>query len=541
MLLVTLGGITSLCSIAKALITKKLVDSAVTNQIRDMVIFLAVFGSLIIIDILVQAVSSKISTYIYTKMYNSIQGNLYKNIIHANWQELSKYHSGDILTRITNDSDVITNLSVNIFPSVVSSMLLMLASFILLFRFDPLLPLLAFAFSPLPMLIGRFYSSKLKRLHKLSQQLESKYRSILQESLSNSIIIKTFCLEEKSINRLEKLQEEKLSVTMKRNTLNTLNNSFFKVSSWTTFFLVYAWGAFSLSNGTATFGTVSALAQLISNFQGPFMSIASSLVSIVTSTASIERLIELEGICTEQKRYKLPHLSSAAIQFNNVSFQYNKNKLILKDISTMINPSETIALIGASGEGKTTLIRLLLSLVYPVEGSISAIDNFGQYSVDANLRNFISYVPQGNTLFSGTIRENLLNGNEKASTEEIKNAASAACAWDFIEGLEKGLDTEIGEHGLGLSEGQAQRLSIARALLRKAPLLILDEATSALDMDTELKVLLSIQNLNPKPTSIIITHRPSALSICDRILKLENGSLYEMPVKTGTEVALEVS
>ena len=241
--------------------------------------------------------------------------------------------------------------------------------------------------------------------------------------------------------------------------------------------------------------------------------------------------MDIEALPLEDtsKALDINKMEKPLLRFKDVSFSYDKNKTILKNINLNINPGETIAFVGPSGEGKTTIIKLLLSLIDADSGEI-LVEGNDSYVEDLNRchRELISYVPQGNTLFSGTIMDNLKYGKIDATQSEIKEAAKNACALNFIEDLEDGFNTEIKERGSGISEGQAQRLSIARAFIRKKPILILDEATSALDPETEIKVLKSVKNLSHKPTCIIITHRPSALSICDKVIKLENGHLHEV-------------
>jgi ABC-type multidrug transport system fused ATPase/permease subunit len=299
------------------------------------------------------------------------------------------------------------------------------------------------------------------------------------------------------------------------------------VGYWAGYFLVFSWGAVKLINKKTTFGSVTAMLQLIGNIQGPFNGLASSLPQIISAYASSERIMEIEALKSDKLIENQNTLATAGIEFENVNFSYKADTPILKDLSVKLKQGETVALVGASGEGKTTIINLLLSLINPDSGEIRFFDEANSLVVNSDTRKYISYVPQGNTLFSGTIMDNLLRGNENATEEEVEQAARAACAWGFIHKSKAGLQTEIGERGVGLSEGQAQRLAIARALLHKTPILILDEATSALDGQTEIEVLKAINKLEPAPTCIIITHRTTALKICDRVLKLEGFSLVE--------------
>jgi ATP-binding cassette subfamily C protein len=370
-------------------------------------------------------------------------------------------------------------------------------------------------------------------MHKQSQEADSTYRSFMQESIQNLLILKTFCLEKNNLSKLTELQNNKIKLSLKRSSISIVANIFMSIGSWIGFFLVFCWGAVNLSKGIGTYGTLTALLQLVSSIQAPFFGLAGSLPQLAGAIGSAERLIEIEKMTLEDLDYEeadesLLNINNPNIEFEDVSFSYFKNSPVLKNISFNIKSGETIGVMGASGEGKTTIIRLILSLIDSNQGNISIINDNKRYSINPSSRNLISYVPQGNTLFSGTIRQNLLYGNKDASETDIESAITAAGAFNFVDSLKGKLDTVIGEKGVGLSEGQAQRLAIARALLRKRPILILDEATSSLDIETELRVLNTVQNLQHNPTCIIITHRTSALSICDRLFKIENGFLKEV-------------
>lgn len=536
--IIILGIVSSGFNIYKALILKNLIDSATTVQINSMLKFLILFGIIIILDLTIQSIISILSTGSYTKMYNNIEKNVYSNVLHKKWIELSKYHSGDISTRIISDGDSITNLMLNIIPAIISNIVLLVGSFATLLYFNVYLALILSLLSPILIIITRFCSTKLKKLYLQTQQIESIHRSLLNESIQNIVILKSFCAEKNNFNTLISIQKEKYRLTMAQNKINVINNSLFSLGSWLSFFIVFSWGAFNLLKKNTTFGTMSALIQLFGNIQYPLLTISSSLVKAIAATASIDRLMELEELHNDIKSNEFNIIGNLGFKFDDVSFSYKNDLPILNNITEKIHSGKTTAIIGSSGEGKTTFIRLLLSLIYPEKGHIYITVNKENFELNPFCRNLISYVPQGNTLFSGTIAENLRYGNENADDEELKTAAMITYAWDFIKTFKDGLNTAIGEHGLGLSEGQAQRLAITRALLKKSPILILDEATSALDMETELKVLKTIQNLEYKPTCLIITHRPSALAICDRVLKLENGSLFEVSNEFYKEIAV---
>jgi ABC-type multidrug transport system fused ATPase/permease subunit len=324
------------------------------------------------------------------------------------------------------------------------------------------------------------------------------------------------------------IQDGMVNLAFKKSRISSAANGVLNLGYWAGYFLALGWGILKLSAGAASFGTLTAFLQLVGQIQGPFIGLAYTYPKIISAMASAGRLMELENIRVEDTGENTPSWSAAGIKFSHVSFSYENEKEVLKDVSFQIPRGRTAALVGPSGHGKTTIVRLLLSFIKPERGRVCFMGPGGdEITAGPSTRSMISYVPQGNTLFSGTIAENLLWGYPEASAEDMREALERACALEFVEGLPDGINTVIGEKGLGLSEGQAQRLAIARALIRKAPVLILDEATSALDIDTEGKILKSVAALDPSPACLIITHRATALEICSRVFRIEDGHLAE--------------
>ena len=542
-LLIIIGSLGSLLSVGTALTTKKLIDSASYNNINEIKKWLIFFALLLLSHIAIDSIQSILSTYSSEKTKNKLQEQIYNHIIYSTWLNHKKYHSIEFLTRMTNDVDTITNLLVSVIPGIVSLFVMFVSSFIALLYISPNMAFVALAIFPFLILASKIYGRKLKQFYISIQKKQTEYNRFIQESFNNILIVKSFCLERSRINTLNNLQNEKLNLSIRKSYLSCISNGLLSLSSMLGYFIVFVWGSLTISNNgiTSNFGNFTAMFQLFGNIQGPIYSLASFFPQFISACAAAERLIEVENIETENTPYihhksiKNQNANSnfdnntvikneiAAtclnnISFDNVSYSYIKGTPVIENISLNINNGETIGLIGPSGQGKTTIIRLLLSLMSPEKGLIK----INEMPLTVEHRDLISYVPQGNTLFSGTILENLKFGNPNATDEEIDDALKMSCSYDFVNTLENKINTVIGEKGAGISEGQAQRLTIARALLRKRPILILDEATSSLDPETELQVLNQIKNLNPKPTCIIITHRPSALEICDKVYRLEN-------------------
>ncbi len=539
-IIIMIDAITSLASVAIAIFSKNLIDSAVSGAISRAILYAGLFGALILGNMGLRAASSVLSVRTYEILANNMREQMFSRITNTEWLSVTKYHSGDILTRLTSDVGSITTGVVDTVPSIISLCVQLMAAFGTLLYYEPMLAILAFILGPFTVLFSRIWGRKLKKLQIKVQEAESAYRSFIQESIENMLIVKAFRLEEKNIDTITQLHGVRLGWVMKRNITSVVASTILGLGYWVGYFLAFCWGALKLSRGATTFGTLTAFLQLVSQVQGPFIGLASMIPQVISAMASTGRLMEFEDLPLEGISDKLPIELKAGIKLQGISFSYKGNRPILEKLTANIQPGEIVGLIGPSGEGKTTLIRILLALLKPDKGSAAFVVEDGkEFLVSADTRDWISYVPQGNTLFSGTIEENIKSGFLEASEEEVEAAVQAACAMDFIKELSEGIKSKIGERGIGLSEGQAQRISIARALLRKAPVLILDEATSALDMESEMRVLNGIHEMKPARTCIVITHRPTALRICSRILRLKDGRLIEQCIEDVEDVSEE--
>ncbi|EHQ89386.1 ABC-type multidrug transport system, ATPase and permease component [Desulfosporosinus youngiae DSM 17734] len=529
-MIILLNSFIPLATVATAISTKHIIDFSVQKDIRQAGIYIVVFALLILMQVLLSSLVNIKSTYLREKLNNDIQKEFLSLLYKIKWNSLNKYHSGDVLTRLTSDVSIIVNGIVTLLPSLISLSVQLIAAFLTLLYYDKTMAIFAFILGPISVCLGWLVGRRLKKMQHAIQSSESRYRSYIHESIQNSLIIKIFEISKWNLQRIKELQKTKLDLTMKRAKYGIATSLVIGLGYRLGFFMAFVLGAINLSRGISSFGTFTAFLQLVGQVQGPFEGLARSLPQVVSTIASAERLMEFEELQLEKSNDSVLSTINEpmGLFIDHTSFAYDNRNMILSDISLTIHPGEIVALIGPSGEGKTTLVRMLLGLLPPLNGAIYLLHkNYGKVLVSDNTKKHFSYVPQGNTLFSSSIAENLRIGNPSASDNELIVAAKTACAWQFIKNFPDGMNTLIGEHGVGLSEGQSQRLSIARALLRQSSILLLDEATSSLDIETECTIFENIRRLTPPRTCIAITHRQSVFDKCDRIIRLSEGTLYE--------------
>lgn len=537
-LVVVFGIVLSLNNVVLSIVIKIMIDCAQQGHLNGLPVPMLMFAGLLLIQAGVSSLQSIRQAALCVSISGRIRESIYGTLAKSQWQSFSAFHSDDILTRLTSDGDLVASALVNTIPSMISLTVNIVAAMAVLFTYEPMLALLAFLLGPAGVLLSRVWGKKIKKYHKSFQESESYSRERLHEYLENMLIIKSFNLELPSQERLKEIHMRRLHFAGRRAQTGACANIALYISYALGYCLALCWGSYRMaaSHGTYSFGTFSAFLQLVNQIQGPFSGLAGALSVLIQSLASTERLMELDGL--EPDTYGIMPAQPAAfgISFEDVSFCYGAHA-VFQSANCEILPGAITAVVGPSGEGKTTMLRLILAILQPQNGEIRIIGDAGKslYSVNAGIRQWISYVPQGNTLFSGTIRENMLFTCPDATEKEIIKALRSACAWNFVQRLPRRMDSKIGEHGLSLSEGQAQRIAIARALLRRAPMLILDEATSALDIETECAVLRFIRREHR--TCILVTHREAPLRICDKILSVNGGAIKEKIVSRGSCVS----
>lgn len=518
---------TTLISLWMVTISKRIIDNASGGNPFLNLVF--VYIGLMFFMEAISIISRLVSTMLNEHFSFGIRKQVYEKIIHSCWIDVKRYHTGDLMTRLTSDAGNIADGIINTIPSIIQLGIELVLVFFTLFFYSKELALFALVLAPVAALSSWLLGKKLKVLQVKVQESESAYRSFMQESMANLLVVKAFANEGFYVDKLTRLREERFHWVYKRTKMGIASTTVMGVTFQIGYVVAFAFGAVQISKNVITYGTLSVFLALVNRVQAPVISLAQQIPKVVSVLASAGRVMEIQNLPMEVVEDTHIEGDKIGVKLNNVTFGYLPEETVLENVSLEIQPGEFAAIIGESGIGKTTLIRIIMSFMSNVQGDIRFYNEKNETEVaNAGTRNFISYVPQGNTLFSGTVRENIQIGDLKATEQELWDALILASGDEFVKELPEGLDTVIGERGHGLSEGQAQRIAIARAFVRKSPVLILDEATSALDEQTEQKVIKGLQNLTPRPTCLIITHRKSILEYCDREIKIESKKVEEI-------------
>jgi len=532
-LLVLLSVAATLCGVLLAISSKTVIDAASSGD-GGLAAKCLAMAAIVVLNLSLQSLTNMLSTRATIRFEALLKQSLFERILRKEWLSASKFHSGDLTARLTSDVSVIAGGVIGIAPAIFSLFTQLVAALCVLFVLDSTFALIALALGPAVVLFGRFYSKRSRRLHKRCQETDSAARAYMQEALQSLVLIKAFSTERRTSEGLRGALESNIAVQIKRNTFSVLAGMGLNLGYWLGYLFAIGWGAFRLSAGRIGFGTLAAFIQLIGQVQTPFTGLAKTFPRIFSVLASAERLIELEKLPDEAAEPEgATGLDVEKLVIEDLSFSYEDEK-VLNNVSIEYKKGEFVVLAGPSGEGKTTLLRVLLGLVEPKSGCAYLVGKNGErLKIGPDTRKFFTYVPQGNLIVSGTIAENIRYGNPGASDAEMVECAKAACIYDFIRSLPQQFDTPLGERGLGLSEGQAQRIAIARALLNRAPVLLLDEATSALDPALEKSILENLKEYARDRILIFVSHRRSIDRLCKRAIILENGVFRETSPETG--------
>ena len=479
---------------------RQLTDIATGKRAGELLPMVALYVGVMLTEFLCHASRTWLAAVLGVRTQNMMQRQFFARILKGKWSGIEQFHSGDVLNRLFGDVNDIVTLMSETLPFLVTIIVQFLASFIYLFLMDRTLALIIVVCCPIFLLLSKLYFRKMRRIVRKMKDSNSDLQATIQESIQHKMVIKVMEMADWMVHRLERRQQLLQWQTQQRARLSILTRTIVFIGFRGGAIVALGYGLVQVQHDVITVGMLMAFTQLVWRIQHPLLDLGRMLPTLVNSFASSERLMELEELPTEPAVETGSTTSSFAVKLSDVTYQYSaEGRKVLEHFSHEFLPGSFTAVLGPTGAGKTTLLRIILRLVEPQEGAVEA----------PPLQAF-SYVPQGNTLFSGSIRENLRFGNPKASTEQMYEALHVAQA-DFVRDLPKGLDTKCGEGGGGLSEGQAQRIAIARAILRPCTILLLDEATSALDVDTERNVLTAIRERYADTTIIFVTHRLSAV------------------------------
>ena len=451
---------------------------------------------------------------------NRMQQRMLDRILRSEWHGKESRHSGDVLNRLEFDVTNVVTFLTETLPGTLSVLALFVGAFVYLFLMDPALALITVAIIPLFVALSRFYVGKMRSLTRQVRDSDSKVQSVLQETVQNRMLIKTMEGDDTMVDRLENTQSELRHRVVRRTAFSVLSHLLLNFGFAVGYLTAFLWSAVRMSAGTLTFGGMTAFLQLVNKIQSPARSLTNLVPAFVSVFTAAERLMELEENPLEEQGTPIELDAPCGIRFSDVSFAYPDaaTQPVISHLTFDFRPGSCTAILGETGAGKTTLVRLLLALLRPQDGRVEIYDRREAREMGPRMRCNLVYVPQGNTLLSGTIRDNLRLGKLDATDEEMLEALRLSCA-DFVADLPDGLDSLCAEDGGGLSEGQAQRISIARALLRNRSIMLFDEATSALDPDTERQLLDNLLHHSQK-TIIFVTHRLAVVDYCDQVLKL---------------------
>ncbi len=534
-LLVLANAFFSVLSVLFAFAIKEIIDSAtgtelVSPSMRRLVSFAVAISVIVILQFVFRVIINGLTEHIRAKLEMEYKSYLFGQILVKKQDKITGYHSGELMNRLTNDVSVVADGYSGILPTVVSAFARLICAVVALIILDWIF---AVAFTVAGILVFAVIGvlrTMLKSLHKKAQETDGKVRSFMQECIENLLAVKAFSINGKIERQAQDLQEENFKVKMRRKNYSVTGHAIYNFIFSAGYLFALIYGGVKILDGVLSYGSLSAILQLVNNVQVPFASLSNVLPKYYAMVASAERLMEIEEVESESDgEYvdaKSVYDKMLAINIDGVDFSYDREK-VLSNASFYINKGDFVMIEGSSGVGKSTLIKLLLG-VYDVDGGkIEIKTNDGVLAVDKSTRTLFSYVPQGNMIFSGTIKENVTFINDNATDEQIENALKISCAYEFINKLPAGLETVVGENGVGLSEGQVQRLAIARAILCNAPIVLLDEATSALDEKTEEELLKNLKALEGV-TLIIISHKKAAAEICNRRIKINQKSIVEL-------------
>lgn len=533
------GILGTVISLVGSVLSKHIIDAVTGFNSSGIFTALVFFVLMQLSQIAIHAVSSRISTKISIRVNQQITAQVYDKLLDTDWEALSAYHSGDLLTRVVGDVSTVSSSVLGWFPDLCTRMLQFVGTFAVIFYYDSTLALLALLSAPVTLLMSRYVIRMMRHHNQQMRQLSSEMMIFNEESFRNIQLIKAFDRTDAYTEKHRQLQSRYMDTSMEFNRFSIRKNTIMSLVGTVVTLICFSWSIYRLWSGHITYGTMTMFLQLASALAGAFSALAGLIPSAISATTAAGRIMAIMELPSEDRRdaqkaeaFARDHVTSTlSVKAQGLSYSYEDGTQVLSGADFQADSRQIVAIVGPSGEGKTTLLRLLLGIVRPKEGTLELYAEDGNsIAVSPSTRQFFAYVPQENTLFSGTIAENLRLIKPDATEDEMYAALKLACADEFVGKLPLGLHSPVKEQGGGFSEGQLQRLSIARALLSDAPILLMDEATSALDMETEKQILQNIMGSQKGRTCIITTHRPSVLKISHRIYSIHHDRIEQIPI-----------
>lgn len=540
---VFLGVISTSLGLASSIAGKYLIDIITGYQTERLVFLILVMVGTTLFSLGFECLVERISVRLGVYINNDIQADIFDKIMDADWMELRKYSNGDILNRFNSDIQTVSSNAISWIPNVVISIYRFAATFVIIWHYDHIMAVIALASAPVVLLVSRKMVKKQREYGKRVREASSDLVSFEVETISNFDTIKSFGVAPQYSRKIRKWQGKYKDALLEYNLFSIGMKAFMAGIGHIVQFVAFGYCLYRLWTHDITYGTMTLFLQQRANLSGAFDKLVGIVPNFLNSSISAHRIRELvelprEVHIPESKKLDALAAEGFEIKMKNVEFSYEEDKKVIKQSGFVAKPGEIVALVGPSGEGKTTMIRLLLGLIRPEAGKAVLIAHNGERTeMNVETRHLFAYVPQGNTIFSGSIADNLRVVKEDATDEEIVNALQVACAWEFVEKMPEGINSNVGEHGRGLSEGQAQRIAIARAILRNSPILLLDEATSSLDVATERRVLRNIIQKQPNKTCVVTTHRPSVLTLCQRVYRVMDKRVTELSGEEAEQMA----
>ena len=504
-------------------LSKRLIDDvALTGTMSEMAIQALLIAAAVVAGVSIRQLNQYLANKAFIKKVAELRLAIFSQLFNRRLFEDNDIHSGDVTSRMAKDIDAVSETLAVQLPQVVVMTIQLVGAFLLMRWFDSRLAWALILITPLAIIIGKYISHRLKRITLSIREDESRIMARIQESVELNVVLRALQGERWMQDRVEELQDRQTANYIRRSRFMVFSRFALGCTFGLGYMLAFVWGAYGLRTGAITFGVMTSFLQLVGQIQQPILSLLGAFPSIIYSTASIDRLKEMEH--GEEKQpcdgEDITTRTLLGIRMDNVTFRYAKgDREVMSNFSHDFRPGTKTAILGTTGAGKTTLFRLILNFIQPDSGEVTFYGNGFSHAADKSMRKNVVFVPQGNTLISGTIRNNLLMAKPDASDEELHTALHTSCA-DFVFDLPQGIDTVLSEHGGGLSEGQAQRIAIARGLLRPGAVFLLDEISSALDEDTERELFSRLFAARPSTTILLITHRKKVASLCDERLEI---------------------